>query len=164
VALGGALDALDGIVARLRGRACPAGAVLDSVADRLADAAPFAGLCVLYRENAAALLVCLAALTASGLLSYTRARADVHGLRLPDGPMRRHERIVYLTASLFLGPPVPRGEVLGVTIPYPVTLAGIAFVAAAAFLGALLLVVRIRAALTPSGSRAENSRPRLPAC
>jgi CDP-diacylglycerol--glycerol-3-phosphate 3-phosphatidyltransferase len=179
VALGGALDVLDGLVARLTGRASPAGAVLDSVTDRLADSAPFAGLAVVYRGSAAALLVPIAALVASSLVSYARARADLHGLRLPGGPMRRHERIVYLVTSLLLGPLVPAAS-LAPRVPYPATLAGVALIAAGSFLGAFLLVLRTRAALvlrthtavqeivrpqcaTPALT-AENSRTLPPAC
>jgi len=176
VALGGALDVLDGMVARIEGRASAAGAVLDSVTDRVADAAPLVGLALLYRGSDAGLLVVLAALGASFLLSYARARADLHGLRLPDGPMRRHERIVCLVVALLLGPLVPYSPALP-GVPCPATLAGIAFVAAGAGLGTVLLVARTRAALTgariPSGAAvrrlrrpapAENSRPLPPAC
>ena len=166
VGLGGALDVLDGMVARISGRASPAGAMLDSVTDRLADGAPFAGLALLYRGAAATLLVPLAALTACFLLSYARARANLHGLRLPDGPMRRHERIVYLVVALVAGPLLPRSPALP-DVPCPATLAGIAFIAAGAGLGAFLLVVRARTALTPAPRRlspAENSRPLPPAC
>jgi CDP-diacylglycerol--glycerol-3-phosphate 3-phosphatidyltransferase len=158
VAVGGAFDALDGLVARLRGRASAAGAVLDSVLDRLADAAPFAGLAVFYRGSAAALLVALAALTASSLVSYARARADVHQLHLPDGVMRRHERIAYLVLSLVLAPLLPRAEILG-SVPYPATLAGVAFIAAGGFFAALVLVARIRTALAPAPSRLAAERP-----
>ncbi len=169
VAVGGALDVLDGMVARLEGRASAAGAVLDSVTDRLADGAPLVGLALFYRGGQATLLVVLAAMGGSFLLSYARARADLHGLRLADGPMRRHERIVYLVIALLLGPLVPRSPALP-GVPCPATLAGIAFIAAGASLGAVLLVARIRAALMAPGaearplSPAENSRPLPPAC
>jgi CDP-diacylglycerol---glycerol-3-phosphate 3-phosphatidyltransferase len=146
VAAGGCLDVLDGRVARLRGRASAAGAVLDSVVDRLADAAPFAGLAVVYRGSALTVLAPVAALTASSLVSYARAQADVHRLRLPDGPMRRHERIAYLVLSLLLAPLVPRASIAP-DVPYPATLAGVVFIAAAGFAGALLLLARLRAAL-----------------
>jgi CDP-diacylglycerol--glycerol-3-phosphate 3-phosphatidyltransferase len=178
VVLGGTLDVLDGLVARIEGRASPAGAVLDSVTDRLADSAPFAGLAIVYRGSAAAMLVPIAALVASSLVSYARARADAHGLRLPDGPMRRQERIVYLALSLLLGPLLPR-VAFAPQLPYPATLAGVALIAAGGFLGAFLLVVRARAALVlpgapreaashgrtaPPALTAENSRTLPPAC
>ncbi len=162
VAVGGALDALDGLVARLRGRASAAGAVLDSVTDRLSDSAPFAGLVVLFRASAVTVLVPVAALVASSLVSYARARADVHRLRLPDGPMRRPERIVYLVLSLVVAPLAPAAAIAP-GVPFPVTLAGVAFIAAAGFLGTLLLVVRTRAALAPPDAGGEPLRPKTAA-
>jgi CDP-diacylglycerol--glycerol-3-phosphate 3-phosphatidyltransferase len=148
VAVGGCLDALDGMVARAQGRASAAGAVLDSVVDRLSDAAPLAGLAVFYRGSAATLLGPLAAMTASSLVSYARARADVHQLALPNGLMRRHERIAYLLLSLLLAPLAPS---LGIApgVPCPATLAGVIFIAAASFVAAAILVERTRAALGP---------------
>jgi CDP-diacylglycerol--glycerol-3-phosphate 3-phosphatidyltransferase len=168
VALGGALDVLDGMVARAAGRASAAGAVLDSVTDRVADGAPFVGLALLYRGSAAALLVPLSALVASFVVSYARARAEVHGLRLPDGPMRRHERIVYLVAALVVGSWIPPSPALP-GVPYPGTLLGVGVVAAGAAVGAVVLVARIRAALggagrAARGGEAENSRSLPPAC
>jgi CDP-diacylglycerol--glycerol-3-phosphate 3-phosphatidyltransferase len=159
VAVGGALDTLDGLVARANGRATAAGAVLDAVADRLADAAPFAGLAVFYRASAGALLVPIAALVGSSLVSYARARADAHGLVLPSGLMRRHERITYLLASLLLGPIVPAPQIAA-GIPCPATLVGIAFIAAASFVAAFVLVARTRAALSVSPPSAADGRGR----
>ena len=158
LAAGGCLDALDGMVARALGRASPAGAVLDSVVDRLSDAAPFAGLAIFYRGSAATLLGPLAAMTACSLLSYARAKADAHGLSLPSGLMRRHERIAYLLLSLLLGPLVPSAS-LAPGVPYPATLAGVMFIAAASFLAAVLLVERTRAALAPLARTKPSARP-----
>ena len=150
VAAGGCFDALDGMVARLRGRASPAGAVLDAVLDRLSDSAPLAGLVVLYRGSAVAVLIALAALVASSLVSYARARTDAFGLRLPDGIMRRHERVAYLVLALLVAPLVPTAVLVPGTepLPYPILLLGIAFVAIGGFVGAGLLVARARAALS----------------
>ncbi len=162
VAVGGCLDALDGMVARLRGRASAAGAVLDAVLDRLADSAPFAGLVVLYRGSAATVLVPIAAMVASSLVSYARARADTYGLRLPDGIMRRQERVAYLILTLLLAPLAP-AMALVPGVPYPIVLAGVAFIATAGFVGAFLLVVRARAALAhPAAAVAPSPAPLSP--
>ena len=142
VGVGGILDALDGIVARLRGRASPGGAVLDAVLDRLSDSAPFAGLVVFYRSSVAAVLLLLAALVASSLVSYARARAEACGLRLPEGIMRRHERIAYLVLALLIAPLIP-----GAAVPYPLLLAAVTLIAVGGFAGAAILVARARAAL-----------------
>jgi CDP-diacylglycerol--glycerol-3-phosphate 3-phosphatidyltransferase len=162
VGIGGAFDALDGLVARARGRASEAGAVLDSVTDRLSDAAPLAGLCVVYRQSAATLLVPVAAIVASSLVSYARARADVHRLRLPDGMMRRHERVIFLLLGLLLAPIVPRAP-LAPSVAYPLTLALVGFVAAAGFAGAFVLVARTRAALSPGRSEGRDHPARASA-
>ncbi|WP_410962049.1 hypothetical protein, partial [Salmonella sp. SAL4359] len=65
--------------------ASASGAVLDSFVDRAADAAPFVGLAIFYRGHVATLVIPLAALVASSLVSYARAKADGLGLVLPNG-------------------------------------------------------------------------------
>jgi CDP-diacylglycerol--glycerol-3-phosphate 3-phosphatidyltransferase len=146
VGLGGCFDAVDGVVARLSGKASPSGAVLDAALDRISDSAPFAGLAVVYRGDARTLLVPIAALVASSLVSYARARADVYRLALPNGPMRRHERLAYLLLALLVAPLFPRAP-FAPSVPYPVTLAIVAFIAIGSFVAAFLLVARTRAAL-----------------
>ena len=108
IVVGAAFDALDGMVARAIDRASAAGAVLDSFVDRLADAAPYIGLALFYRARAETLLVPIAALVASSLVSYARAKADIYRLDLPNGLMRRHERVVYLVMALLVAPVAPR--------------------------------------------------------
>jgi CDP-diacylglycerol--glycerol-3-phosphate 3-phosphatidyltransferase len=143
----GALDALDGMVARARGRACPAGAVLDSFVDRLADAAPLVGLAIFFRHHELTLAIPLAAIVSSSLLSYARAKADIYQLTLPSGLMRRHERLVYLAISLLLSGVAPRAP-FPFGVPYPATLAGVLIIAVGSFAAACILVARTRAALS----------------
>jgi CDP-diacylglycerol--glycerol-3-phosphate 3-phosphatidyltransferase len=160
VGVGGAFDAIDGLVARAQGRASAAGAVLDAVVDRLSDAAPFVGLALLYRGRAGTLLVPLAALVASSLVSYARARAEANGLTLPDGLMRRRERITYLVLALLIGPAVP-ALAIAPDVPFPITLAFTAFIAAGSFVAAILLVARARDLLAARATRpAEAPAPR----
>jgi CDP-diacylglycerol--glycerol-3-phosphate 3-phosphatidyltransferase len=146
VLIGAALDALDGMVARARRCASSRGAVLDSFVDRLADAAPFAGLAVFYRGHPLTVLVPIVAMTASSLVSYARAKADIYGLHLPNGLMRRHERVTYLSLSLLVAPLAPTLRFTG-AVPYPLTLAGIVLIALVGFSAAIALVRRTRAAL-----------------
>ncbi len=146
IVFGAVLDAVDGMVAREQGVASPAGAVLDSFVDRVADAAPFVGLAIFYRHHPATLLVPIAAMIASSLVSYARAKADAHALVLPNGLMRRHERVVYLSASLLLGPVVPQTVYLG-GVRAPLTLVGVLLIATVAAIASILLVARTRAAL-----------------
>jgi CDP-diacylglycerol---glycerol-3-phosphate 3-phosphatidyltransferase len=162
VLAGGALDALDGMVARARGRACPAGAVLDSFVDRLADAAPLVGLAVFFRHHVLTLAIPLTAIVSASLLSYARAKADTYQLKLPNGLMRRHERIVYLVISLLLAPVAPRAP-SPFDVPYPATLAGVLVIAVGSFVAACILVARTRAALreteAPPAAEQPEARP-----
>lgn len=146
VLVGAALDALDGMVARAQRRASDSGAVLDSFVDRLADAAPLAGLAVFWRAHAAAMIVPILAMVASSLVSYARAKADIYGLHLPNGLMRRHERVAYLSGSLLVAPIAPTLQLTG-TIPFPLTLAGVTVIAVIGFFAAITLVRRTRVAL-----------------
>lgn len=156
VTAGALLDVLDGMVARARGRCTASGAVLDSFVDRVADAAPLVGLAVFYRDRVGTLLVPLAALVASSLLSYARAKADEHRLALPNGLMRRHERVTYLVASLVLAPLWPSDAAPG-AIPRPATLVGVGVIAIFAAAASFVLVARTRAALR-EGAASEAAR------
>jgi CDP-diacylglycerol--glycerol-3-phosphate 3-phosphatidyltransferase len=100
----GIVDIFDGRVARATGRASSAGAFADSVADRASEAAVFAGLAWYYRHTPVLLLV-LAALSSSFLISYTRARGEGLGVSGGDvGRMQRPERIFFLGMTLALSP------------------------------------------------------------
>jgi CDP-diacylglycerol--glycerol-3-phosphate 3-phosphatidyltransferase len=112
---GAAFDALDGIVARARGMASAAGAALDAITDRYADAAPLIGLALYFRESAWALSIVLAAIIGSMMVSYVRAKHEGMGLDLPGWIMRRAERIAYLGAGLIFGPLVGLVHLPGIT-------------------------------------------------
>ena len=106
--VGGAFDMLDGTLARLSGRATPSGAFLDSVTDRVAEAAVLFGLLWHFTgepDRAGALLVYLA-LASSVLVSYLRARGEGLGVSSEAGIMTRPERIVVLSVGIMLGYPV----------------------------------------------------------
>ncbi len=102
--IGSAFDALDGMVARETGMVKKSGAILDSVLDRYADAAPMIGLAVFYRFSVWQMLIPLAALLGSQLVSYVRAKAESMDLNLPSTLMRRHERVAYIAAALIIAP------------------------------------------------------------
>lgn len=107
----GAFDALDGTLARLTGKASDAGALLDSVTDRLAEAALLLGLAwyFLSQEPAHALGVLLAfgAFVGSVLVSYVRARGEGLGIECKVGLFARTERVVVLGIGLAAGFPIP---------------------------------------------------------
>jgi phosphatidylglycerophosphate synthase/putative flippase GtrA len=100
----GALDFLDGRVARSTGQTTPGGAVLDSVLDRYVESALIVGLAWYYRDSWV-LVACLLALTGSLLVPYVRARGEAAGVRMADvGFMQRPERVLLLGAGTALSP------------------------------------------------------------
>jgi CDP-diacylglycerol--glycerol-3-phosphate 3-phosphatidyltransferase len=99
--LAGTLDILDGGVARRAGVAGPRGAFVDSVVDRWAEFATFAGLGAFFRDGWMLLVVALAAF-GSLMVSYTRARAEGLGLDLHSGWAQRPERYVILGIGAWL--------------------------------------------------------------
>ncbi|MFB6491003.1 MAG: CDP-alcohol phosphatidyltransferase family protein [Thermoproteus sp. AZ2] len=91
IAVVGALDVLDGAVARARGSPTRSGALLDSTLDRAADAV----ILLYFPWRSPALLT--AALAGTFLISYVRARAESLGLSMRGvGFMERGERLIYL--------------------------------------------------------------------
>lgn len=102
--ISGLLDALDGMVARKRGVASDAGEVLDATVDRYAEFFLLAGLAVHFRFNIPLMVLTLAALLGSFMVSYTQAKAEAMQIEIPKGWMRRPERAAYLGAGTFLGP------------------------------------------------------------
>jgi CDP-diacylglycerol--glycerol-3-phosphate 3-phosphatidyltransferase len=108
--LSGALDTLDGAVARHSGASTTFGAFYDSTLDRIGDGATFIGIAayllhapdVAYR-NLAIILAMIATL-ASLVVSYARARAEGLGIDCRVGIAQRAERIIGLgLASLLVG-------------------------------------------------------------
>ncbi len=78
----GFLDVVDGAVARFTGKASPAGALLDSGVDRLAEVAIYAGIAAGSR---APFLLVLLALAFSMMVSYLRARMESLSKERPRG-------------------------------------------------------------------------------
>lgn len=156
--LGAALDALDGVVARERGVASSAGAMLDSFVDRYADAVPLIGLALYFRGSAWHLLMILVALVGGQAVSYARARAEGLGAKnLPSGIMRRHERITILALALLVGPlfSVPTlAELIG---PQPLTFAPVALMGLLSHLAALQLLLKARKQLSTDAQAAPVS-------
>jgi len=99
-------DMLDGSVARLGDSATPFGAFFDSTADRIAEGITLGAVGVYYARADQFWVVgaVFVALTASFLVSYTRARAEALGLECKVGLMSRPERIVLLMAGFLLSP------------------------------------------------------------
>lgn len=95
--LSGFCDALDGIVARLYGQATVFGGFLDSLLDRYADAAVYAGLII---GGLCDVRWGLVALAGALLVSYSRARAEAAGIPMESvGIAERAERMLTLAVA-----------------------------------------------------------------
>ena len=117
--IAGILDLFDGSVARLTGRKSKFGALLDSTADRVSEAAVLIGLAVYYASEDSPLGVALScgAMAGSMMVSYVRARAEGLGYRGTSGFLTRPERVVILTAGLLAMHPIPSLWILAIGTP-----------------------------------------------
>ncbi len=103
--LGTPLDALDGAVARAMQRQDKFGALFDSTLDRYADGFIFMGLAYHFSlwGNERAMLLSMAALLGSLLVSYVRARAEGLNVDCKVGLLTRMERVFIILAMLLTG-------------------------------------------------------------
>lgn len=103
------LDALDGAVARAMQRTDRFGALWDSTLDRYSDGFIFTGLAVYFSRQGheTGMLLALAAMLGSVLVSYVRARAEGLNVDCKVGLFTRLERVILLLAMLVTGWLVP---------------------------------------------------------
>ena len=106
IALGGVCDILDGRIARLTGVASAYGDFIDSTLDRFVEAAVFLGFILYLRGTAQGPFLAAAALAGSLIVSYTRARGEVHGVNCSGGLMQRGERLVLTCLVCLVDPPL----------------------------------------------------------
>lgn len=104
--VGSILDILDGALARAGGKSTPFGAFLDSTTDRVGEGAMLAAIALVFSQQGEgwAVVVAVAAVVGSFLVSYTRAKAEALGLRGDVGFGSRAERVVMITAGLVFAP------------------------------------------------------------
>lgn len=111
VLISGLFDLLDGAVARFTNQSTKFGAILDSTVDRMSEAAILAGLLVWYTRQQASLeevgleivlVLIIAVLVGSFLISYVRARAEGLGLQCQIGLFTRAERVIVLAIGLLI--------------------------------------------------------------
>lgn len=99
---GAGFDATDGALARLTNRVTKFGGFFDSTLDRYADGVLM--LALVWRgleyDNRWIIVLAVAALIGSFLVSYTRARAEGIGLQLKEGWFTRLERMIVLVLGL----------------------------------------------------------------
>jgi phosphatidylglycerophosphate synthase len=102
----GLFDLLDGALARFTKQTTKFGAVLDSTVDRISEAATLCGLVIWYVQQEGAVLqivLVLAVLIGSFLVSYIRARAEGLGWQCQVGLFTRAERVIVLAIGLIAG-------------------------------------------------------------
>ncbi|HKS78130.1 MAG TPA: CDP-alcohol phosphatidyltransferase family protein [Gaiellaceae bacterium] len=104
--VGSLLDILDGALARVGGKTTPFGAFIDSTTDRVGEGAMLAAIALVFARHGRewAVVLAVAAVVGSFLVSYTRARAEALGLRGDVGLGSRAERVVLITAGLVFAP------------------------------------------------------------
>ncbi len=143
-------DSLDGTLARYQGTTSTFGAFLDSTLDRAAEGVILGALGITLGQDGShwALGACFVALTASFLVSYSRARSEGLGIDSNKGGlMGRPERLVLTGAGIFMA---PLGSVLEVSI----------FVLAAlSLMTAVQRVIHVRNALAHAGTRTPSGEP-----
>jgi CDP-diacylglycerol--glycerol-3-phosphate 3-phosphatidyltransferase len=103
--LSGLPDMLDGAVAKASGRVSRKGAFLDSVVDRLSDAAVLSGVIwfALARDLGVMAMLAAVVLGLSLIVSYIKARAESLGFACNVGIAERPERVIVLGLALLLG-------------------------------------------------------------
>jgi len=114
--LAGAFDALDGTLARQTNRKTRFGAFLDSTCDRYADAVILMGMMIPFLRSGqhTPVILAVASIIGSVLVSYTRARAEGLGLECKVGLLTRLERFLLIAAALILDQVTPALWVLAV--------------------------------------------------
>lgn len=100
-------DLIDGEIARNTRTQGPAGAFLDSNLDRLSEIALFAGLAASFPDRPGSFWA-VAALAASLMVSYARARGEGLGVSCPNFGLERPHRVVLLMFPLLASAFLPR--------------------------------------------------------
>jgi CDP-diacylglycerol--glycerol-3-phosphate 3-phosphatidyltransferase len=108
--LGGCMDLFDGTLARLGGRETKFGNLLDSLSDRIGEAALYLGLVVYGIQHFSGsinlmtyMIVLFVAFISSQMVSYLRAKGESLGIKMREGIMTRPERVILLSIGLLTG-------------------------------------------------------------
>lgn len=97
-------DGLDGFIARITKTQSRFGQVLDTTIDRYVDALFLGGIAMYVHLNAALLLVCMAAIVGSFMVSYASSVERELGVTGAPATMRRAHRLVYLLGASAISP------------------------------------------------------------
>lgn len=109
ILIGGLFDMLDGITARVNGRATRFGAFLDSLLDRYSDAFIFLSIAwyLASKGDHPGAFLSIGSMLGAFLVSYARARAEGLGINGKIGLMERPERIILLIIGTITGWLIP---------------------------------------------------------
>lgn len=113
--ISGLFDSLDGEVARQTHGETKFGAFLDSTVDRYSESAVFLGIAWYYLPGPQVLII-IAALVGSYMVSYARARSEGIGYECRTGLMERPERMLLLVCGGLLGERFFLGFVIAVAV------------------------------------------------
>ncbi|MFO0672918.1 MAG: CDP-alcohol phosphatidyltransferase family protein [Polyangiaceae bacterium] len=161
-------DTLDGMVARLTKTSSDSGETFDAAVDRYNEFFFLAGLAYVFRQDARILVLVLAALLGSFMVSYATAKAEALRVKPPRGAMRRAERATYLTLGVGLVPISMRFAQSGLAgiAPVLVALALVAIVGNVSAARRIFAVARLAAErdhAAPAAPSAAESAPAEPA-
>ena len=109
--IGSVCDTLDGRYSRMSGKGSPFGAFLDSTLDRTEEGVVLAAVAYTFAKGGQDVeaAICVIAVLASLMVSYTRARAEALGVDCKVGIGSRAVRVVVLSIGLLFA----RGAGLG---------------------------------------------------
>jgi CDP-diacylglycerol---glycerol-3-phosphate 3-phosphatidyltransferase len=104
--VGSILDILDGALARAGGKTTPFGGFLDSTTDRVGEGFMLGAIALVFARDGLdwAIALAFASLAGSFLVSYTRAKAEIMGLKGEIGLGGRAERVVVIVGGLVFAP------------------------------------------------------------
>lgn len=102
--LGSLGDAVDGAIARATHTANPKGAIFDASVDRYQEFAYLAGVAVFFRADVPMLVLAMAAILGSFMVSYGSAKAEALRVPVPPSPMRRAGRAITIVVGTALVP------------------------------------------------------------
>jgi CDP-diacylglycerol---glycerol-3-phosphate 3-phosphatidyltransferase len=153
-------DGLDGLIARITNTKSRFGQVLDTTIDRFVDALFLGGIAVHVRESVPLLIVTLAAIVGSFMVSYASSVERELGVTGAPGAMRRAHRLVYLIGASALAPlaahafdDVPDAGL----VPVVVAVSAIAIVGNVSAVRRLLRAARVATSASASRRPAQGS-------
>ncbi len=110
--VGSVCDTLDGRYSRMSGKGTPFGAFLDSTLDRIEEGIVLAAVAYTFAKDGQDIeaALCVIAVLASLMVSYTRARAEALGVECKVGIGSRAVRVVVLSIGLLFADGLGLGD------------------------------------------------------